>query len=403
MKHGKDIRRGAAERVKALRKLGASRRLLTVFIPVTIMAVGVAAASYMIATRPEVAAKPVVERVWTVAAIPAEFKTAQPERRFYGRIVAGRAIDVRPEVSGRVLEIGPNFVEGGVVRKGDPLVRIDAFDHEAKLKEIEADLKGWRGMLERDRERIELLKRDVARRERLVKRGNASEKTLDDSRLSLSEARQQLIDRQTNIERREVDLLRVRRDLADTDMTAPFDGFLVDVTTAVGKFVNVGDTIAKAIAAGRLEARFHVSNQEFRRFLSDGNYRGLKARVVWAGQAFEALLDRIESEVRTGSGGVEVFASIADVTIDTDLRPGAFVEVYVPGPRYEEVVRIPEEALYGGDTVYRVENGRLWPRQVTVAARDGTDLLIRGAFEPGDHLVTTRFPEVGPGLKVQVR
>ena len=403
MKHGKDIRRGTAERVKVVRKLGVSRRLLTIFVPLVIVAIGVAAAAYMIATRPEVAAKPVVERVWTVTAIPAELKTVQPERRFYGRIVAGRAIDVRPEVSGRVLEIGPNFVEGGVVRKGDLLVRIDAFDYEARLKEIEADLKGWKGMLERDRERIQLLERDVARRERLVKRGNASEKALDDSRLSLSEARQQLIDRQMNIERREVDLLRVQRDLADTNMTAPFDGFLVDVTTSVGKFVNVGDTIGKAIRADRLEARFHVSNQEFTRFLSDGNYRGVKARVVWAGQEFEALLDRIESEVQTGSGGVEVFASIAGVTIDTNLRPGAFVEVYVPGPRYEGVVRIPEEALYGGDTVYRIENGRLQPRQVTVAARDGKDLLIRGEFGPTDRLVTTRFPEVGPGLKVQVQ
>lgn len=403
MRHGKEIKQETLERVSVVRRVSLSKRVIMVVVPLAIIAVGVAIAGFLIATKPEVAAKPVVERVWTVAAQPATVQDIRPERRFYGRIVAARQIEIRPEVSGRVLEIGPNFVEGGLVKKGDPLVRIDPFDYEAKLKEIQADLKGTRSMLERDAERIELLQRDVDRRKRLQGKGHTSEKALDDAKLAVSDARQQEIDRQNKLERLEVDRARTQRDLEDTRITAPFDGFLVGVTTAVGKFVNRGDTIAKAIPAERLEARFLVSNAEFTRFLADGNYRNLTSKVSWAGQQYEAVLDRIESEVTTASGGVEVFARIQDVDLNTNLRPGAFVEVLVPGPVFESVLRVPEEALYGNDTVYRVVQGRLDPRKVQVVARDGSDLLIRGTFEPNDRIVTTRFPEIGPGLKVEVR
>lgn len=401
MKHGDEIEQSKLTRSEGAKRFRLSKRLFTIMVPLAILALGVVVAIFLISTRPELSAKPVVERIWTVATVPASSVTVQPERRFYGRIVAGREIDIRPEVSGSILEIGPNFIEGGVVRKGELLVRLDPFTSEAKLREIEADLNGNRAMLERDRERIDLLQRDVKRRTRLAGSGHSSEKALDDAKLNLSDAKQREIERRNTITRLEVDLDRTKRDIDDSRIEAPFDGFLVGVTTGIGKFVNVGDVVAKMIRAESLEARLHVGNREFTRFLSDGNYRDVRVKVFWAGQSFDGMLDRIESEVQTASGGVEVFAKIEGVGVRTNLRPGAFVEVQVPGPRYEDVTRVPEEAVYGGDTVYRVVEDRLDPRQVRIVARDGKDLLIRGNYEASDAIVTTRFPEIGPGLKVR--
>jgi RND family efflux transporter MFP subunit len=401
MKHGDDIEETKLAPAGGLKRFSLSKRLFSIAVPLAILALGAMVAIFLISTRPELAAKPVVERIWTVASVPATSATVQPERRFYGRIVAGREIDIRPEVSGSILEIGPNFIEGGVVRKGELLVRLDPFNSDAKLREIEADLNGNRAMLERDRERIDLLQRDVKRRSRLAGSGYSSEKALDDAKLSLSDAKQREIERRNSIIRLEVDRDRTKRDIEDSRIVAPFDGFLVGVTTAIGKFVNVGDVVAKMIRAESLEARFHVGNREFTRFLSDGNYQDVRVKVFWAGQNFDGTLDRIESEVQTASGGVEVFAKIDGIGVRTNLRPGAFVEVRVPGPRYIDVTRVPEEAVYGGDTVYRIRDDRLDPRSVRIVARDGKDLLIRGDYESSDAIVTTRFPEIGPGLKVR--
>lgn len=403
MKHAKDIGNDLMERVSHLGGSGRLRRSAKVLLPLALIIVAAAITAYMIATRPRVAPKPPVEKTWTVATMPATPVDIRPVRTFYGTIVAPREVEIRPEVAGTVRAVGPDFVEGGVVRAGDLLVEIDPFDYDARLRETEADIKGTRGMIERDAERIELLRRDVTRREKLQGAGHASEKALDEARLALSQVEQLRIERLNKLEKLEVERERVLRSLEDTRVTAPADGFLVGVTTAIGKYVTVGDTLAKLIPAAGLEARFHVGSGAFTRFLAGGNYRDVKATVLWSGETYDAVLDRIESEVTTASGGIDVFARIEGLTLATDLRPGAFVEVRVPGALYSGVVRVPEEAVHGGDTVYAVVDGRLAPRKVGIVGRDGGDALIRGAFEPGDAIAVTRFPEIGPGLKVRVQ
>lgn len=401
MKHGKEIRNDLIERVSHLRQGGLLRRIAKVLVPILLLALGVAIAAGLIATRPQVAPKPVVEKTWTVTAISATPSDIRPVRKFYGTVVAPREVDIRPEVAGTVRAVGPNFVEGGIVRQGDLLVDIDPFDYDAQMRETEADIKGTKAMIEHDAERIALLKRDVQRREKLQGAGHGSEKALDDARLTLSQAQQLQVERQNKLERLQVELERIQRSLADTRVTAPADGFLQGVTAAIGKYVTVGDALAKLIPAAGLEARFHVGSGAFQRFLANGNYREIKVQVVWAGETHEAVLDRVESQVTTASGGIDVFAKIEGLDVDTDLRPGVFVEVLVPGALYDDVIRVPEEAVHGGDTVYAIVDERLVPRRVELATRDGGDALIRGEFQPGDRLVTTRFPEIGPGLKVR--
>jgi RND family efflux transporter MFP subunit len=402
MKHRKEIERKVLERVAVVRRGGLSPGFLKIVVPLMVLVMAAGVAAYLVATRPKTPAKPPSERVWTVAVVPAKAADVQPERRFFGRVIAARETELRAEVAGTVVEIGPNFIEGGVVKEGDMLLRIDPFDYEAAIKETESDLNAARGMLVRDREQVELLRRDVARRVKLKGRGAGSAKALDDAHLRLSEAQQRAVDRQNRIERLEVGLSRAQRALADTRIVAPFDGFLSGVATAAGQYVRVGDKLAKAINAKRLEVRFLVSNAQFNAFLANGRHKDQPAKVLWSGQRYDAVLDRVESEVKAASGGVEVFARLEGTDAATNLRPGAFVEVYVPGPQFKSVVRIPERALHGGDTVYSVADSRLDPRKVMVLGRDGDDVFIRGEFAEGDAIVTTRIPEIGPGMKVRV-
>ncbi len=411
------------------------RSILRFGVPIAILAVAVSFAGYLRATRPEVKPRAPQERVWTVAAVSVDIADAQPRLRLYGEVVSGRTVDLRPEVAGRVIETGPGLVEGGVVRAGERLVVIDPFDYEAnvvareaelaearaRLRELEADLAGARALLERDSEQVELRRRDVERRRTLRGSGAGTAKALDDARLALSEAVQRRLQRKQTIERlaaaleqqraviarREVALRRARRDLERTRLEAPFDGFIVAVDTAVGKWVNVGDRVARLIDAARLEVKFHVSRRDFARLLAGGGYRGRVAEVIWRGRAgeipYRAVIDRIASEVDPASGGVKLYARVEGGGVETVLRPGAFVEVFVADRRFKDVARLPAVALHGADTVYVVAEGRLQPRKVRVVARTGGDILVKGELRTGDRVVTIRFPEIGPGLKVRVQ
>ena len=209
------------------------------------------------------------------------------------------------------------------------------------------------------------------------------------------------------IKRLEAEVQQARRDLEETRLTAPFDGFLVDVGTEIGKRVSEGDRVARLIDANRLEARFHLSNAQFGRLREADGYLDRPVRVVWrvgrAPLSFDAVIERISGEIDATSGGVDLFARIRDIAPEKSLRPGAFVEVYLTDRLYRNVVRLPESALYDEDTVYVAEGGRLKARRIEVLVRLGEDVLVRGAFEDGERVVTTRIPEIGPGLRVKVQ
>jgi multidrug efflux system membrane fusion protein len=410
------------------------RLLAKILLPLLILLAAGGAAYALLKTKPEPERNAAVEKAWTVETRNVRFETLQPDLRLFGEVVAGRKVELRPLVAGRIVEVGNSFREGGVVREGDLLIAIDPFDYRAalaeseaqlnearaRLQEIRADYQGAKALLTHDRTQADIRRRDVERREKLRGSGASSDKALDDARLALSQAEQGLADRERTIEtwkakiaqqeatiaRLEVAVSRARRNLEETRLLAPFDGFLLDVQAEIGKRLGTGDRVAVLIDAGRLEVLFHIGNSQFAALNAAGGFRGREVKVYWRGgetdTPLNAVLVREGSEIDAASGGVSVYASLHGSAAENSLRPGAFVRVEMPGPEYRDVVRLPEAALYGEDTVYVVTDDRLEARKVTVVARLGAEVLLRGGVRDGDAVMVTRLPEVGPGLLVSV-
>lgn len=404
-------------------------------LPPIILAGAVAGSIVLWNSRPRVEAKPPEATAHAVAAVVVEHRDVRPTMALYGAIVAGREVELRPLAAGRVVAVGANFVDGGVVRAGEMLIAIDPFDYEsdvadyraqvaearAKFDEIAADHAAAGQLLHRDNEQLELARRELARREKLADSPAASPKALDDAHLNASIRAQQVIQRQQTIdrlaaqaaqqraviERRMVALDRARRKLKETRLVAPFDGYLVETDVAIGKRVSTGDRVARLIDAGRLEVRFHVSGAQFARLLAGDGYHGQPVEVVWriGDQAFRfaAVVDRVEGEIDPQSGGVDLYARIERLTAGGVLRPGAFVEVVLADRLYKDVIRLPETALHDGATVYVAVDAVLEGREVVVVARGDGHVLVRGPLENGDIVVTTRLSDLSPGLVVEVR
>jgi membrane fusion protein, multidrug efflux system len=414
---------------------GIGRRARRMLLPVVILVVAISFTGYLRATRPPVKRNPVEERVWVVAATPVKYQDIQPKLRLYGEIVAGRKVDLRPLVGGRIVAVGPDFANGGIVRTGDLLIEIDDFDYKsavaerqaelaeakARLEEYLSDLTAEKQLLVRDKEQLELREREAQRRANLRARGSGSVKALDDAKLALNQGRQAVTVREQGIARLaartkqqsaviarlEVSLERARRDVREVRLRAPFDGFLIEVDGAIGKKVSSNDRVAGLIDARWLEAKFQISDEEFGRLVAAGGYMGRKATVRWVTRGktftFPAVIERSASQVDANSGGVDLFARIANTNADTVLRPGVFVEVVIEDRAYSKVVRLPASALHGGNHVYAIVDGRLRERRVDVVARAGNDVLVRGALKPRERILTTRFAEIGVGVRVEVR
>jgi len=411
------------------------KRLRPIILPVAVIAVAVLIAGFLMVTSPEFDRQPAQEKIWPVAAVAVTHTEVQPVFRVYGEVVAGREVDLRALVAGIVVDTSGALVEGGLVKKGALILAIDEFDFRAtlaekraqlrearaKLGEIEARHRGNQESLGWDRQELDLLQRDYNRAEKLRTRGNVSEKFFDNARMALMNQRRSVVNDETNvateaarqeqqraiIQRLDVAVNQAQRDLSETKLLAPFDGFLHSVSAANGKRLSINDRVATLVDADRLDVRVHLSNMQFGRLVATGEkLEGRAITIAWqVGDQhfdFDAVIERTGARIDATTGGVELFARIQSGGLNGRLRPGAFVDVHLPERRYINVVPVPETALHG-TAVYIIVDQRLEARAVEVVAYDGTSVLLRGDLSDGAKIVTTRFPEIAPGLKVEVR
>ena len=411
-------------------------RFLKIALPLLTLVCAVLAVGYLRATKPEIERTGFEERARPIAAATVAILDVQPSISAYGEVVAQRDVELRALVAGPVVAVGENFVNGGTVRAGDLLVEIDPFEYRAavteaeaalaearaQLAETEAELGAEESGLAEDRTQLALAERELARREALLAKGTAAQKTVDDALVRRSERaravaaterraaglRARLARQDAVIARSRVALERAERDLTNTRLIAPFDGYLTGVSAALGKRLGVNDRVVRLLDQARLDIRIQLSDGDYGRLVSSAaGLRGRPVEVTWrAGERnfpFRAVIQRADGEVDAASGGVRVYARIEDAGARVPLRPGAFVEVRIPDRVYRAAARLPETALVGGDTVYAVVEGRLEPRPVALLARVGNDVVVSGGIADGERVATTRFPEIGPGVKVQVR
>ncbi len=410
------------------------RRYLQRFLPIVVLITSFGAFFVLVSLREEVQTTPPTERVWQVNAQRVQLGDIQPMLNVFGEIVAGRRVDLRTFVGGEIIEASPNLRDGGIIEADDIILKIDPFAYEnavdetiarqtearAKHEELIARRTQEENLLKRAQEQAVLRRRDLDRAIKLAKAGHISEKTLDDKRLAVSQQEQAVEMRKSSlaiqearleqqegaVKRAEIAVALAERDLARTVLAAPFRGFLSNVTAAEGRQLNVNDRAATLTDADQLEVRFHLSDQQFGRIVtSAGSLSGQEINVLWkVGKKtlpFEGQIIRIGAEISQIAGGVSVFAEVRTPNRDSTLRPGAFVEVQLADRPYENVVRIPENAIYNGDIVYVIVDGRLQPRPVITVGTIGGDVIIQNGLKNGDLVMTTWFAEAGPGTRVQ--
>lgn len=349
----------------------------------------------IVATRPQLEPLDLQEKSWSVEATRVRHETVQPDMSLYGEVLAGRESDMRALVSGIVIEVGDDFKEGGRVERDDLLVQIDPFEYEKSLAVQKA-------LLEEAIARLEFLALDNARARKLERQGGVSAATLDESTAGLKQQK-------AVVSRLEVGVRRAQRDLENSRLAAPFSGLLSGVEVQAGKRLSIGDRVASLIDQRRLEVRFSLSKSQYGRIRQDNsNVIGRPVEVKWQigdkTLSYYARIDRLGAQINTAVGGIDVFAVLTEPKEDTELRTGALVQIRLPDRRYDNVISISEQALYGDDTVYTVRDDRAVKRKVIVVGYDGTNVLLRGSIdEPirdGAVILTTQLREVSDGAKV---
>lgn len=377
------------------------------------------------------AAPPARERVFTVNVLLAEVGTQTPILESFGEIASRRTLELRAAGGGRVTGLADGFEDGGRVRAGDVLVRIDPADAEAAVQRGQSDLADALAE-ERDAARsVELAQDEVlAAQEQAELRVRAAERQIDlagrgvgtttatetaelaaaaarqavlSRRLALAQAQARVDQAATARMRAEIALAEVQRRLEDTILIAPFDGTLSAPNVVEGGLVSANERLADLIDPNDLEVSFRLSNAQYARLL-DPQGEMLKADVQVTLDASGIDLEASGRITRTsaasgeGQTGRLVFAALDTAA---GFQPGDFVTVRVQEPALDNVIALPASAVDAAGTVLVLgADDRLEEAAVTVLRRVGDDVLVRGGIA-GREVVEARSPLLGAGISVK--
>ncbi len=341
--------------------------------------------SLLRATKDEPVMLVIEEKSWPVSVIEAQYDDVNPTLALFGEVITSRRSELRALVGGQVIEVGENFKEGAVVKKGELLLKIDDFEYKNSVIEETA--------------KLEVMNRDFERADELFKQGSISEQFRDNA--LLEKTQQELV------------LSESEKDLRDTELFAPFDGVINDVQATLGKQVSTfNDKIGEIIDIKNMEVRFSISKAQYGRLLEDesaivGRAIEMKWTVGQRDLIFDAYISRVGAEITSNTGGVNIFANIElDNDQETPLRPGAFVRLRMPDKTYKSVISIPETAVYEDEYIYIIKDQRLKKAVIVISGYDQSNILIQPAEElmiqNGDLIVTNQLREAGEGVKVDI-
>jgi len=324
--------------------------------------------------------------------------------RTQGTVQPRRQIDLVAQVSGRVIDVAPQFAAGGFFQAGERLIAVEDADYRFALVRAEARIADATQALATERARA-----GQARKEwRDLGNRDANDLFLRIPQLASAEAQLAAATAERD---------QSRLDLQRTAITAPFDGRVLETAVDLGQYVNAGQRIARIYATDRVEVRLPLTDRQVSlldlplSYAGDGVepahvpvvLSGVFGRQSWEWQGEIARTDAaIDAESRVVYAVAEVADPFARVA-GSDRPPlgiGQFVEARISGRAIAGVFRVPRAALQPEDRLWVADSDeRLQLLVVDVLQSEEQSVALR-ISQPGPLRVVYPVP---PGLRVGMR
>lgn len=375
-------------------------RLWRILLPLLVLAVGIAAGVLLMATGPEVERIPLVQSppvVETLVVAPEDYQVTVHSQ---GTVVPRTQSTLIPEVAGRIVAIGENFRSGGSFRAGETLFRIAADDYRNAIIIARADLARARLALAQERALAQHALEDW---EKLGRSDPPSDLTLHKPQVASATA---------ELAAAEARLQQAERNLARTEIRAPYAGRILEKAVDVGQYVAPGTVAATLYATDTAEVRLPLTDaQRALVTLPDGGGQQapvtLSAGIGNTSHQWQGRLVRTDGAIDTASRQLFVVAQIdrpfAPVGTTPGLKIGQFVEAEILGQRLAGVFVLPRVAVEAGDEVLVVTaERRIERRAVQVALRRGEQVIVSAGLAAQERISLTPMPFARNGTAVAV-
>ncbi len=355
-----------------------ARDALWLVIAAAIIVAGVAGFRLMGALKEPVATRQVDRVVPLVDVVQlTNFDGALPIRG-EGFVRPFRKVELASETSGRILALHPAIENYGPFEQGDVLVKLDQRASKANLARTEADIASTTA-------RLDLNEIQLQRAETLIDRNVISQDRLDELKAENAELESVLQSFQAARDRAKIDL-------ENTEISAPFDGRVLNRTAEIGTVVSPGQALATIYTDDRLEVTVPIAEKDAA--LIPALFEQGKAPAIvrsrFAGEEIEwdAQISRVDPGLDPQTRTVDVTVEIGgrrsrQKTSDVFMSGAppalinAFVNVTIDGAHLDDVFAVPSTAIREGRLVWMVRDERLSIVPVEIVHVDGQTTFVR--------------------------
>ena len=378
------------------------------FVPVLILALGVAAMTLLIKSKKKPTQRPRGERAAVVELMVLQKSVERVVINTSGTVVPGRAIALQARIAGEIIRTDPRFIPGGRFDEGEVILEIDPLDYvlavtnsRAALIKAEYDSRKELGMQE-------IAKHEWKQAQAMNTGGTFSEL---DRELALREPDLRLA--QGNLASARARLALAELNLQRTRIRAPFNCVVRSRGVDKGSQITAQTELAElagtdaywvnvALPTGLL--RWIRSADQPNGEASQVTLRGISGvdtETHWQGRVLRKLVD-LEAAGKQAQILVEVPRPDRPVGGKGMLLLGTYVRLAIMGTEVADVFAIPGRALKEGWAVW-IMNGesRLDVRNVEVIWRDDERVLVRGDIVPGEYLVVSDLGTPIKGMLLQ--
>jgi membrane fusion protein (multidrug efflux system) len=322
-------------------------------------------------------------------------------RELPGRIAPTRVSEVRPRVSGIVVE--RSFNQGSEVKAGDPLYRIDPRPFEVELQSNDAALARARAVLEQ----ASLQARRVAT---LFSQRAAPEAENEKAVAALRQA-------EADVEGRKADVARAKLNLDYATIRAPIDGVVGAALVSEGALVvqNEAASLATIQQLDPIYADFTQSVNELnqlRRAFESGDLDriapdAMKVRLMLDDGALYPLPGKLlfsDAKVDAHTGQVTLRGEFPNPK--RELLPGMYVRVQIEQGIDTDAIAVPQQAIQrnvgGGSEVFVVrDDNHVAVQSVRTGSLQGGRWFVSEGLKAGDKVVVEGFQKFAAGDKVR--
>jgi RND family efflux transporter MFP subunit len=242
----------------------------------------------------------------------------------------------------------------------------------------------------------------------LFKRTLISQQALDDAKAALQSKRaiynsaiQNAKNLRASIQASEATMKLAARQLRDTEIRAPFDGFVQKRLVNMGELVKTQMPVMAIVRLDPLKVTAEIP-EKMAPWIHAGQAVDLKVDA-YQDRTFTGKVSRISPAVNTATRAFPFEALVPNP--EAVLKPGTFARVHIESGKVDSVLTVPYAALqyrYGVNRVFVVNGDTLAIRELSVGERVGDRIEVMSGVKAGERVVITDVDSLTDGAAVSV-